>query len=105
MKRLIVVADDFGLCSAVNAAVVRAHSQGILTAASLMMAEEATPEAIELARKHPSLKVGLHLALIHAKSVLPHEAIPHLTDSAGHFSNQLIMNSIRLFSLSLPVFP
>ncbi|HZT22784.1 MAG TPA: ChbG/HpnK family deacetylase, partial [Verrucomicrobiae bacterium] len=36
-RRLIVNADDFGLSPSVNAAVIRAHREGILTSASLMV--------------------------------------------------------------------
>jgi predicted glycoside hydrolase/deacetylase ChbG (UPF0249 family) len=38
-RRLIVNADDFGLSASVNAAVIRAHRDGILTTASLMVNE------------------------------------------------------------------
>ena len=37
MKRLIVTADDFGLCPEVNQAVARAYDEGVLTCASLMI--------------------------------------------------------------------
>jgi len=38
-RRLIVNADDFGLSPSVNEAVVRAHRDGVLTTASLMVNE------------------------------------------------------------------
>ena len=38
-RRLIVNADDFGLSPSVNEAVIRAHREGILTTASLMVNE------------------------------------------------------------------
>ncbi len=43
--RLILTADDFGLSPEVNAAVERAHRDGVLTAASLMVGERASPWA------------------------------------------------------------
>ena len=36
-KRLIVNADDFGSSEAVNEAVVRAYTEGVLTSCSLMV--------------------------------------------------------------------
>ena len=36
-RRLIVNADDFGRSHSINQAVVRAHREGILTSASLMV--------------------------------------------------------------------
>ena len=38
-RRLIVNADDFGRSAAINQAVIRAHREGILTTASLMVNE------------------------------------------------------------------
>src|ERR1051325_8571977 len=52
-RRLIVNADDFGRSSSINAAVIRAHREGILTSASLMVNEPAFAEAVALARQNP----------------------------------------------------
>jgi chitin disaccharide deacetylase len=62
-KYLIVNADDLGQSHAINAGVIRAHRQGIVTSASLMVRFPAALEAAELARAHPSLSVGLHFDL------------------------------------------
>ncbi|OGR95709.1 MAG: hypothetical protein A2V88_16235 [Elusimicrobia bacterium RBG_16_66_12] len=62
-KSLIVTADDFGCDSAVNAAVVRAHREGILRFASMMALRPAAREAAALAKENPGLGVGLHLEL------------------------------------------
>ena len=50
-RRLIVNADDFGRSASINQAVVRAHQEGILTTASLMVNEPAFEEAVALARE------------------------------------------------------
>lgn len=81
--RVIFNADDFGRSPAINAAVIQAHRQGILTSASLMAAGEAWAEAIALARAHPTLAVGLHLVASNGPAVLPHRMIPHITDLQG----------------------
>ena len=64
LKALIVTADDFGIAPEVNAAVELAHTRGILTAASLMVNGAAVDDAVERARRLPSLRVGLHLVLV-----------------------------------------
>src|SRR5438552_18876794 len=79
-RRLIVNADDFGRSPSINQAVIRAHREGILTTASLMVNEEASAEAVRLARENPQLGVGLHLALLCGHSALPAEKIPGLVD-------------------------
>ena len=55
--RLIVNADDFGLSPSVNEAVIRAHREGILTSASLMVNEASFDQAVTLARQNPRLGV------------------------------------------------
>jgi hopanoid biosynthesis associated protein HpnK len=82
-RRLIVNADDFGRSSSVNAAVVRAHREGILTSASLMVNEAACKEAVALAREQPQLGVGLHLTLVAGRAALSPPAIPDLVKAGA----------------------
>lgn len=89
LKRLIVTADDFGLSEAVNEAVETAHRDGILTATSLMVGEPAARDAVERARRLPSLAVGLHLVVVDGVAVLPPAEIPALVDKEGRFRNCL----------------
>lgn len=84
---LVINADDFGFSHDVNAAIIQAHEEGILTSTSLMVTGDAAQEAIALAKNHPHLAVGLHLVLVCGKSVLPPAQIPHLVDSQGNFSH------------------
>jgi chitin disaccharide deacetylase len=82
---LIINADDFGRCPKVNAAVIQAWREGVLTSASLMVTGEAAQEAVALARQALGLAVGLHLVLASGKSVLGKATLPHLVDAAGNF--------------------
>lgn len=92
---LIVNADDFGRSAEINRAVIRAHREGILTSASLMIAGPAAREAIELARENPSLAVGLHLTVVDGPPALPPGRIPHLVDAAGRFPNAPVRLGLR----------
>lgn len=83
--RLIFNADDFGRSTEVNRAVIQAHCEGLLTSTSLMVTGEAAEEAVELARRHPSLAVGLHLVLADGRPASPPEKLPHLLDGRGLF--------------------
>jgi hopanoid biosynthesis associated protein HpnK len=96
-RRLIVNADDFGLSSPVNEAVIRAHREGILTSASLMVNEPAAEEALALARQHPRLGVGLHLTLLHGHSALEAHQIPGLVNARREFSAQPARAGWRYF--------
>ena len=84
-RRVILTGDDFGLSPAVNAAIIQAYREGILTCASLMINGPAWQEAVDLAKAHPDLCVGLHLTLIQGRGVLPHRQIPHLVNHQGNF--------------------
>jgi chitin disaccharide deacetylase len=86
VRRLIVNADDFGLSRSVNEAVIRAHCEGILTTASLMVNESGFDEAVKLAKQNPKLGVGLHLTLLQGRSTLPPGKIPGLVNTRGEFS-------------------
>jgi predicted glycoside hydrolase/deacetylase ChbG (UPF0249 family) len=62
-KYLIVNADDFGLSRGINRGILKAHAQGIVTSASLMVRWPAAAEAAAAARGHPQLSIGLHVDL------------------------------------------
>lgn len=63
MKKLIIVADDFGLCHAVNEGIIKTYFEGITTELSLFVTTLGTKEAIEFSKKHPTIPIGLHLVL------------------------------------------
>lgn len=85
MKRLIVNADDFGLTSGVNRAIIEAHQAGSLTSATLMVSGRAASEAAGLSRENPDLGVGLHVNLTSGAPVLAPEKVPSLVGSDGRF--------------------
>jgi chitin disaccharide deacetylase len=96
-RRLIINADDFGLSPSVNEAVIRAHREGILTTASLMVNEAGFDEAVKLAKENPKLGVGLHLTLLHGHSALPPGKIPGLVNARGEFSNSPVGVGMKYF--------
>ena len=97
LRRLIVNADDFGRSRSINEAVVRAHREGILTSASLMVNEPAFEEAVQLAKANPALGVGLHLTLLCGHSTLPPRQIPGLVNGKGEFTNSPAGAGFRYF--------
>ena len=98
-RGLIVTADDFGLHPAVNEAVELAHREGVLTAASLMVAAPAAADAVARAKRLPSLRVGLHLVLADGTAVLPRARIPALVDAQGRFGDNMALDGARFYFL------
>ena len=96
-RRLIVNADDFGRSPSINAAVIHAHREGILTTASLMVNEPACAEAVALAKENPKLGVGLHLTLLGGRAALAAEKIPALVDAAGKFADNPVAVGLKYF--------
>ena len=97
MKRVIFSADDFGLTRGVNEAVERAHRDGVLDQASLMVAGPAAEDAVRRARAMPSLRVGLHLVAIEGPAVSNPADIPDLVDGGGRFPSDQLLLGLRYF--------
>ena len=96
-RRLIVNADDFGRSASINEAVIRAHRDGILTTASLMVNEPDCAAAVQLAKANPRLGVGLHLTLLMGHAALPPSKISGLVNERGEFSNAPVATGARYF--------
>jgi hopanoid biosynthesis associated protein HpnK len=97
VKRLILNADDFGAAPEINEAVERAHRDGVLRAASLMVGAPAADDAIERARRLPDLAVGLHVVLVNGRPVLPADRVPYLVDARGDFLMNLVRAGLRFY--------
>lgn len=87
MHRLIVNADDFGLTSGVNRAILEGNRSGIVTSATMMANAKATNAAIELAKAEPGLKTGCHVVLIDGIPLTAN--LPTLTNGSAHFRSSL----------------
>jgi predicted glycoside hydrolase/deacetylase ChbG (UPF0249 family) len=103
VSHLIINADDFGLTSGVNRAILELHRTGVLTSATLMARAGACNEAIEMALATPTLGVGCHVVLVDGDPVLPRREIPTLVNerterfppTIGAFLKRLLAGLIR----------
>jgi predicted glycoside hydrolase/deacetylase ChbG (UPF0249 family) len=76
MKRLIVNADDLGMCDAVDEGIIKAHREGIVSSATLLACGESAAHAAALALENPGLGVGVHLCLTRLKPLSGPAQIP-----------------------------
>lgn len=95
--RLVITADDFGMAPAVNEAVEQAHRYGVLSAASLMVGAPAAADAVQVAKRSPDLRIGLHLVLVEGRPVLPAARVPHLVDAEGRFRPDMARAGATMF--------
>ncbi len=96
-KRIIINADDFGLCEPVNNAVAEAHTEGVLTSATIMANMPAAGEAVKIAKRLPGLGVGVHLNLSEGPPVSKDSGIACLLNSDGEFT----LSAFKLSVLSI----
>jgi hopanoid biosynthesis associated protein HpnK len=97
LKRLIVNADDFGLSPEVNAGILRAHREGILRSASLMVAEPYARAAADIARDNPQLDVGLHAVVCRGRSILDGSRLGPALRAPGEFIDSPVGAGMRYF--------
>ena len=84
MRRLIVNADDFGLTQGVNRAIIEAHCQGVVTAATLMANGQAFDDASQRVTSTPRLCVGCHVVLVEGLPLLEEGQTPTLSNRKFH---------------------
>jgi predicted glycoside hydrolase/deacetylase ChbG (UPF0249 family) len=85
-KRLIINADDFGLCESINKGIVEAHTKGVLTSTTIMTNMPAAEQAVELAKNLPTLGLGVHLNLTAGKPLSKDNTVKLILDSQGYFA-------------------
>lgn len=86
-RRLIVNADDFGMCVGVNTGVIRGHRAGVVTSTTIMANGAAFADAVARLRDAPGLGVGVHLTLLGGPPVAPPSAVRSLLGPDGTLPN------------------
>jgi predicted glycoside hydrolase/deacetylase ChbG (UPF0249 family) len=92
-RLLIINADDFGMCHAVNEAVFRAFKEGVLRSTTLMVPCPWALHAMHFLADHPEIPFGVHLTAISDwvdyrwGPVTAREKVPSLINPAGYFYN------------------
>jgi hopanoid biosynthesis associated protein HpnK len=101
-RRIIVNADDFGLCEGVNRAVVQAHTSGVLTSTTIMANMPSAEEAVQTAKQLPGLGVGVHLNLTEGPPISKADDVRPLLNADGQFGCSV--GKLSFFSLASPKF-
>jgi chitin disaccharide deacetylase len=92
-RLLIINADDFGMCHAVNEAIIGTLKKGIVRSTTLMVPCPWAWHALHFLADHPEIPFGVHLTVISEwvdyrwGPVTPREKVPSLINAAGYFYN------------------
>jgi predicted glycoside hydrolase/deacetylase ChbG (UPF0249 family) len=90
-RLLIINADDFGMCHAVNQASIGTLKEGVVRSTTLMVPCPWALHAMHFLTDHPEVPFGVHLTAIGDGStyrwgpVSPREKVPSLIDKTGYF--------------------
>jgi len=85
-KQLIITADDYGLCAAVNDAIEECLAAGTVGATCVMTNMESCEQAAGLRGKFPLSSIGLHWNLTQGAPLLGPAAVPTLVGQDGRFA-------------------
>jgi chitin disaccharide deacetylase len=90
-RLLIINADDFGMCHAINEAILRSLKDGVVCSTSVMVPCPWALHAMHLLRENPAIPFGVHLTVI-CDSVnyrwgplTCKDKVPSLLDETGYF--------------------
>jgi predicted glycoside hydrolase/deacetylase ChbG (UPF0249 family) len=90
-RLLIINADDFGMYHAVNDAVVRALTDGVVRSTTVMVPCPWGLHAMQLLGEHPEIAFGVHLTIVCDSAnyrwgpLTSRDKVPSLVDETGFF--------------------
>jgi len=90
-RMLFVNADDFGMCHAVNVAIIRSLEEGIVGSCSVMVPCPWALHALTWLQEAPDVAFGVHLTSVSEQPayrwgpITCRTEVPSLVDETGHF--------------------
>lgn len=81
--KVIFNADDFGLTSGINKAIIQSYREGVVRSTTIMANAPYYEEAVSLAKQNPDLNIGIHLVGTFGKPLL--KTHKTLVDDEGNF--------------------
>jgi predicted glycoside hydrolase/deacetylase ChbG (UPF0249 family) len=90
-RLLIINADDFGMCHAINAAIFRSLMEGVVCSTTLMVPCAWALHAMHLLAENPAIPFGVHLTVIgdtdnyRWRPLTCRDKVPSLVDDMGYF--------------------
>jgi len=90
-RLLIINADDFGMCHAINQGIFKSLKEGVVASTSLMVPCPWAMHAMHLLKENPEIPFAVHLTLVCDTALYPwkpltsKDKVPSLLDKSGFF--------------------
>lgn len=88
MKRMIITADDYGMCQSTNDAIEACLAANTIHATCVMMNMSAYKDMVSLKTRFPWVSLGIHWTLTQGPPVLPVSRIPSLIGVNDEFHSK-----------------
>ena len=85
MKKLIITADDYGMCESVNRAIEACSEAGVVLSTNVMANMEFAMDAAQFRKRFPNVSLGLHYNFTVGKPLSPASQVPSLVNENGEF--------------------
>lgn len=85
LKKILITADDFGMCQAVDDAIISLIEVGSITTTNVLVNMETKEKAKLLRINYPNLSIGMHWNVTTGKPVSEIKKIKTLVDECGEF--------------------
>lgn len=85
MQRIIVTADDYGMCNEVDRAIDAGIENGFITTTNVMLNMKTLSDAADLRTRYPSLSAGIHWNVTTGKQISDPKTISSPVDENGAF--------------------
>lgn len=93
MTKIIINADDFGYCEAVNYGIISAHINGIVKSTSMMANMPGVEHGVKLLKENKSLNCGVHMTLSCGRPLL--SDLKTIVDKDGFFIRRITDEIIK----------
>ena len=87
MTKIIINADDFGYCEAVNYGIISAHNNGIVRSTSMMANMPGVEHGVGLLKENKTLNCGVHMTLSCGRQLLSN--LKTIVDKDGFFIRRI----------------
>lgn len=85
MHKLIITADDYGMCESVNRAIETCAASGVVLSTNVMANMDCAGDTAHFRKAYPRVSVGIHYNFTVGRPISPASEVASLIDEEGYF--------------------